>query len=598
MSSKKRFSKDPKVQLSSIDDFFWFSDFNLTKRDLWLDTTTPKPYKSYFKFTPNYLIRVMYNTVLTGYGTKTKPNLYFIDVAYRDGTAEYELFDKVLDELKEEKEKHKRSKKLDEEIATVERAKKRITKMYPPYAEYVEPAPKPFETYLSDTGYKTTKDDLKNKYLVFDVETNGLRKANDDLLSLSIYDPTSGVCYNRFFPLDLQPLILTGNIHGITDETLAGASHMTQEEYDWLNDYFHLEDRILLSYSGGKGEFDSAFVQNYCKRHGIVGFENLQFENIKSRIPKAPFGSEGKLSKDNLCNMFGIEGVSDIHSSYNDCILEWKLFENLESECVFFINYELYRCTPEYIIPVSYLLKYPELAKYAGIHVPNVQGKATELFKLEFPKSLIKQVKKFSTNITGMTIEHGINTFLNAKKQDNMLFLAENRSHLKFVGSLCSYIRDIPVHFETDGTVKAVEEEDRKFIEEVNEVTRTIIEQIKPLADYLKENIFIEDEIMTQELSITDDRKVLALCDLSDGKNVVEIKTNEVLEDEKNSKSPIIKDRLAKQLYYQAKGRNTFVLSVLFDTHFNMRSFSPIVDGLTIHLYKVDLSIDEDTQVE
>ena len=41
-----------------------------------------------------------------------------------------------------------------------------------------------------------------------------------------------------------------------------------------------------------------------------------------------------------------------------------------------------------------------------------------------------------------------------------------------------------------------------------------------------------EDKIMTQELSITDDRKVLALCDLSDSKNVVEIKTYDVLDDD------------------------------------------------------------------
>ena len=68
---------------------------------------------------------------------------------------------------------------------------------------------------------------MQIKDVVFDVETNGTRKSNDDLLSLSIYDPSTGLCYNRYFPLDLQPLILTGFIHGITDEMLADSTHIT-----------------------------------------------------------------------------------------------------------------------------------------------------------------------------------------------------------------------------------------------------------------------------------------------------------------------------------------------------------------------------------
>ena len=421
--------------------------------------------------------------------------------------------------------------------------------------------------------------------MVFDVETNGTRKSNDDLLSLSIYDPTTGICYNRYFPLDLQPLVLTGFIHGITDEMLENEYELSQEEMDWLINYFHLKDRILLSFSGGQGTFDSSFVQNYCKRHNIVGFENLQFENIKSKIPSAPYGTEGQLTKDNLCRMFGIEGVNEIHSSYNDCILEWKLFEKIESECVFFIGEHLFRYTPEYIIPYSYLFQHPDLVKYAGIKIPYIEGKVTELYKLGFPKKLLKEIKKFPTNITGITIEHGINRYLKAEEQDNFMFLAENKSHLKYVGSLDSKIKEIPIITEDDGTVKAIKEEDKEYINQVNSVTKIVVEYIKPIADYLRENILKEDKIMTQELSITDDRKVLALCDLSDSKNIVEIKTYDVLDDNNN-----LDKKVARQLYFQAKGRNTYVLSIKFDTHYNKRTFEPIVDDLCIYLYKVELS--------
>lgn len=462
MASKKRFSKDPKVNLISLKEFYENSDYlcGITKKDIWKTKTQPGPGDVLYKFTPKYMICTIYDYYYDNFGMNIREKLKIIEVAIRDGKTEYELFDNKLNELREERAKHKRSKKIDEQIAEMEKTRK----LLPKFAEKEKLCVKPYDSYLIDTGYKTSKDNLKNKYLVFDVETNGTRKSNDDLLSLSIYDPTTGMCYNRYFPLDLQPLILTGFIHGINDETLADATHLTQDDLNWLKKYFHFEDRILLSFSGGKGTFDSSFVKNYCNRQSIQGFEDLKFENIKNYIPPAPFGTEGQLTKDNLCRMFGIDGVNEIHSSCNDCILEWKLFEKIESECVFFIEKHMYKYTPDYIIPYSYLFQHPNLVKYAGIKVPYVKGKVTELYKLSFPKKLIKEIKKFPTNITGVTIEHGINTYLKAEKQDNFMFLAENRSHLKYVGSLDSNIKVIPIISENDGTVKAIKKEDEDIL--------------------------------------------------------------------------------------------------------------------------------------
>ena len=583
MKIRKRFSKDPKIRLMTLEDFLRYHGYlvSVSKKDLWKSSTVPEMFKTYYKFTSDYLVSIYFGVMSINYGTEEKEKLESIDVAYRDGKTEYELFDKKINELKEVSEKRRKKKDVYELITALEKAKKLIPRRRLKREKEI----KQFESYLSFTGYKTKIDDLKNHYLVFDVETNGLRKANDDLLSLSIYDPTSGMCYNRYFPLDLQPVILTGYIHGITDEDLSNATHMTQDEMDMLIDYFHLKDRVLLSYSGGKGTFDSGFIQNYCKRRGIHGFENLQFENIKNKIPEAPYGSEGQLTKDNLCRIFGIEGVSEVHSSYNDCILEWKLFEKLETECVFFIDNHLYKYTPEYIIPVSYLIRYPELASCANVTIPNIIGNATELLKLEFPKKLIKDIKKFPTNITGITIEHGINVSLQVKKQDNYLFLAENRSHLKYVGSVDNRINEIPFIANDDGTIKAINIEDKNYIDEVNLVTNKIIEQLKPITEYLKETVFIGDRILSQELSISDDKKVLALCDLSDSESVVEIKTYRILEEDRN----VINSDLAKQLYYQANGRNIYVVSIVFERHRNMRTYEWIVDGLNIYLYKIDL---------
>ena len=583
MEKKKRFSKDPKTTIVSLE--YYFNTFFEGSRFkcYWSGEDAPCMGSTYYKFTPQYLLRIIYGHSITNFGWGCKEKLETIEVAYRDGKTEYELFDKTVTALKERDASAKTGKTKTPPIIYLELWKECL----PDYQEPSTPLDKPFSSFLRDTGYKTPIEDFQSKYLVFDVETNGFRKTNDDLLSLSIYDPTTGMCYNRFFPLDLQPIILTEHIHGITDKTLATATHWTQEELDWLIDYFHIKDRILLSYSGGEGTFDYAFLQSYCKRHRLSGLENVHLENIKDLAPCAPYGLEGQLTKDNLCKIFGIKGVRKKHSSYNDCILEWKLFEKLKNERLFFINNRLFKYSPEYIIPFSYLSNSPDLATFAELTIPYVRGKATELFRLGFPQDLLKAIKKFPTNITGITIEHGINTLLNAEKQDNFLFLSENKAHLEYIGSIKSNIKEIPIVAESDGTVSAVSSKDKKFIKEVNAVTQTIVDHIKPLADYLKANIFKDNRIMTQELVVSKDRKVLALCDLSDSKNVVEIKTKRVLEAEDGT---IIND-LAEQLYYQANGRNLYVLSVRFSTHYeSFKDPEPVVDDLNLFLYKVELS--------
>lgn len=576
-----KFSKDPIVQLCSIKEFMKMCNYLylVGNENLWDDKKTPKIFKTFYKFTENKLIRIEFGLRFGGFGFKEGPKLEKIFVAYRDGKTEYEVINERLENMKKEKNEQKLVEYNDFQIRVIEKNIKLLPGYHPPTV----PQKRPYESYLVDTGYKTSKERLKNKYLVFDVETNGLRKAKDDLLSLSIYDPTSGKSYNRFFPLDLQPLVLTTYINGIDDIMLENECHMDQEEMNWLIDYFNMKDKILLSYSGGKGTFDPSFVSNYCKRHKINGFDELKFENIKSMLPQAPYGSEGELTKDNFCKLLKIEGVKDIHSSYNDCILEWKLFENVDGECLFFTDTDLFKYKPSYIIPVSYLMRYPILAEYAQISIPNLEIKETELFKYEFPKKFIDGIKKFPTNITGISIEHGINTLLNAKEQDNIEFLIKNKRNLEYIGTIKSSIEEIPITPATDGTIKAVNDKDKEFVEEVNETTINVVEHLEPLVNYLKQNIFKSGEIKTQELVISTDNKVMALCDLSDENSVVEIKTFNPFK-ERPAYSPMFLSPY--QLYYQANGRKTYLLSIDFEREF---SFGGNVKSLTISLYKIDL---------
>ena len=71
-------------------------------------------------------------------------------------------------------------------------------------------------------------------YVVLDVETNGLKSKEDDLLSVSIYKPDDGREYNRFLPLDLNRDVYTTDINGITKRDLKGKTHLVQEDVDEL----------------------------------------------------------------------------------------------------------------------------------------------------------------------------------------------------------------------------------------------------------------------------------------------------------------------------------------------------------------------------
>lgn len=67
------------------------------------------------------------------------------------------------------------------------------------------------------------------EYVVFDVETNGLKSKRNDLLSISFYKPDDGKEYSKFLPLELNRKVLTTHINGITENDLVGATALTQK---------------------------------------------------------------------------------------------------------------------------------------------------------------------------------------------------------------------------------------------------------------------------------------------------------------------------------------------------------------------------------
>ncbi len=581
---------DTRVKRLSISDFLKVFKYLYSFSDCtpWNEINRPEIFETYYSLQKDRFIYLEYSFKQTNYGMKTEEYLECIYYAYRDGKTEYELINKHIEKLTNQLDTKTGNQKikLKEKINKI----KKILLEIPPFEKPTTPQKKKFENYLIDTGQKAFDIEFSKKFVVLDLETNGIRKSVDDVLSLSIYDPSTGICYNRFLPLHMQPLVLTGWIHHITSESLEKETHMDQEEFDNLTEFFDLKNKTILVFSGGKGNFDPVFLYNYLKRHNVCGFDdnNFKFKNIKRAFPSAPFGFPGFLSKDNLCIVLGINRISDIHSSLNDCLLERQLFEKAKNKNYLFIGGNMYEFNKDYIIPVSYLLKYSDLAKHANINLPRISSTANKLFSMSLSKKALKDIKKYSGNITGVTIEHAINSCLKVNKHDDWDFLAKNRSKLTYIGTFPNqYFIDINVYPLEDGTFKAANKEDEEFVNEVNENTTIIIDEIKPVVEFIKDNIFLDSEIQSQELVISDDNKVLALCDLSNDSKILEIKTFGI---KLTSENKISSGYIEYQLYYQSQGRESYLLTIDFVTH-TTRSGNKIVDDVLIDIYKIDLEI-------
>ena len=81
----------------------------------------------------------------------------------------------------------------------------------------------------------------------------------------------------------------------------------------------------------------------------------------------------------------------------------------------------------------------------------------------------------------------------------------------------------------------------------MNNATEQLGKGLKPLIEYIRNQIFHGGPIRSQELSIDSERGILAVCDLSNDESVLEIKT-----------FPADIEKFAEQLFYEARGRKSY----------------------------------------
>lgn len=402
----------------------------------------------------------------------------------------------------------------------------------------------------------------KSKYVVLDVETNGLNVGFHDLLSISLYLPDKDKKYERYLPPEKNKKVFkeASEINGITDEMVIGQRPITQEEWNSLVAEFELNEREILHY----GRIDQTFIKQYLSTHNISGFSKLTFHNIKKHFLTNSF-SNGEYSKDNLCRGLGIEGVKEVHNGLNDCILEWKLFEKIDGEYVLCLRLGdwqmgLYKLDSNYYIPASRIRYFPNM-KYA-VDLPDIKVAYEEVYSLEL-SSKCKNKKDRWAQPAGFASERIIRAMLDAVNIEDDTFAKQNFKNLKLIGKF-SYKPDdyeIPVITNSDGTLTAVREEDREMVEESNRVMLAIKAELPPLIKFVKEDIFKSKIINTQETVVDDQLKAFGYADFSNDCGCLEMKFSEGMMDDYyfNKYHPLI-NKHKYQLYILSKGRPMYLL--------------------------------------
>lgn len=399
-------------------------------------------------------------------------------------------------------------------------------------------------------------------YVVVDVETNGLKSKEHDLLSISLYKPDEGMCYNRFLPLDLNDAVYTTHINGIAECDLEGQPHMTQAELDGLIGDFELDRRTILHYGG----LDERFIREYFARQNLSGFERMRFFNFKKMICSTKF-SDGSLTKDRLCEMFGIAGVTAIHSGANDCRLEWELFKAIDGHYLLAVmrsfDWQISVLDPDYIVPVSYLETFPNLSRL--YERPYICFEMREAYRHNVSGD---SIRRFETNFSGVTVERLIDVMLEAREQDNRDFLRNNYLKNRMLGSMRHDIMPVFMDFAPDGTVTALNEEDKRRECELNSMLVEMKRQLAPLVDFIRSEIFHGEDILAQELVVNEEMGIMALCDLSSDEAVLEIKTS--------SRDP---EQYAEQLFYESRGRKVYLLTM----EWGAGSVDFIISSVNVH---------------
>lgn len=254
-----------------------------------------------------------------------------------------------------------------------------------------------------------------------------------------------------------------------------------------------------------------------------------------------------------------------MHNGLNDCILEWNLFDKINGGFVLCLRLGdwqmgMYKLNDDYYVPASRIRYFPNM-KYA-VNLPDLKIDYEEVYCLKLSDKCYNK-KDMWFQPAGFASERMIRASLNATNIEDPSFAKENFKKLQLIGKF-SYKPDdyeIPVIENSDGTLTAVREEDKEAVEEMNRATLQIKSELPPLFTFLKEKIFQNKPINTQETVINHELKSFGYTDFSNDVACLEMKFSDGMMDDFyfNKYHPLI-NKHKYQLYILSNGRPTYLL--------------------------------------
>lgn len=181
--------------------------------------------------------------------------------------------------------------------------------------------------YFEIFPYQYNKNDV---YL--DLETTGLNPLFDDILSIGLFQPSTGRHFYKYLPLEKRSHIPedASAINGITDEMVKTAVSLTQAEINHLIEYFNLCSNRLTIWTGNN-LFDAVFLHCYFFNHHLTDDGAFRFQNARDAAKSfSYFEHFHSFAKDNIARMFLID-TSMAHDSLEDCKIEAQICEAIHN---------------------------------------------------------------------------------------------------------------------------------------------------------------------------------------------------------------------------------------------------------------------------
>lgn len=416
-----------------------------------------------------------------------------------------------------------------------------------------------FHDFLIDTGISFPEEDASFDYLVMDLETNGPRWRVDDLVSLTIYDPRSGQAYHRPLLIEHLDVLLTGYIHHLSYEECRRTKPLSQDELDFLLDYFDMESKKIIFVSS-TCLWDIHFLTHYQSTHSLEGFEHLSFIQSEDLFPLfAKYLKDGK-EKEKLCQMLSLDKDQEKGNlPYPLCcaIKEFKLLLKLKNEPLFFYDKDqLCSYKDDYLIPFDEFYQDDRLSRIADIQKKPVDGIRKPVLDITFSVSLLEKFTIDANYVISSIFKAFFRNTLKAKEVQSKDFEMMNLGKLDYLG--CLY-EDRPLKLKEEASLfKSMKNIDAVRYQQLRPYLTRFYEEMKPILFYIRDKIFKSEEVLMHEIVISEDHKVYSVCPFSCKKSILQFVDHDCFSGKRD-----LYDHLAQKLFFQAKGREVYLVSTL-----------------------------------